>query len=196
MKCSFRRFECYTRGEDWEIFHPRLSAILARNNFLQKIACMLAKEINPMNILKLAIVLILWAAPARADLPPNSTLAYVGTYTAPGQSKGIYAFTLQAPQADSQTISLEPIGLAAQVTSPSFLAVDPRHRFLFAVNEVDQTRNQPGGGVSSFSIDAKTGLLTAINQQSSMGKGPCHIVVDKTGRNVIVANYGSGSVAA
>jgi 6-phosphogluconolactonase len=60
---------------------------------------------------------------------------------------------------------------------------------------VDKTANQPGGGVTSFSIDPKSGMLTAINQQSSMGKGPCHILLDDSGKNVLVANYGSGSVA-
>jgi 6-phosphogluconolactonase len=142
------------------------------------------------------LVLILSSLPARAaDIPQGATIAYVGTYTS-AQSKGIYAFTLQTPdQADSQTIALTPLGLAAQVTSPSFLAVDLKRRFLFAVNEVDKTAGQPGGGVSSFSIDPKSGLLTLINQQSSMGKGPCHLVLDNAGKNVIVANYGSGSVA-
>ena len=63
------------------------------------------------------------------------------------------------------------------------------------MNEVDKTAGQPGGGVSSFSINPQTGMLTAINQQSSMGKGPCHIVLDSAGKNAIVANYGSGNVA-
>ncbi|HEV8293119.1 MAG TPA: beta-propeller fold lactonase family protein, partial [Tepidisphaeraceae bacterium] len=142
------------------------------------------------------VALILSAIPApAADIPKDATLAYVGTYTN-AQSKGIYAFALQTPnQADSQTVALLPLGLAAQVTSPSFLAVDLKHRFLFAVNEVDKTAGQVGGGVSSFSIDPQTGMLTPINQQSSMGKGPCHIVLDNSGKNLIVANYGSGSVA-
>ena len=139
--------------------------------------------------------LILSAIPVRADIPADATLAYVGTYTN-AKSKGIYAFTLQTLNGGgTQDNKLVPLGLAAQVTSPSFLAVDLKRRFVFAVNEVDKTAGQPGGGVSSFSIDPKTGLLTSINQQSSMGKGPCHIVVDNTGKNVIVANYGSGSVA-
>jgi len=144
----------------------------------------------------LAAALILSAIPAgAAEIPPDATIAYVGTYTN-AQSKGIYAFSLQTPnQADSQTITFAPLGLAAQVTSPSFLAVDAKNKFLFAVNEVDKTANQVGGGVSSFSINPQTGMLTPINQQSSMGKGPCHIVLDSAGKNVLVANYGGGSVA-
>src|SRR3954468_6563528 len=119
----------------------------------------------------LALVILSALSARAAEIPADATIAYVGTYTN-AQSKGIYAFALNTPnQADSQTISLTPIGLAAQVTSPSFLAVDARHRFVCAVNEVDKTAGQPGGGVTSFSIDPKTGMLSAINQQSSMGKG-------------------------
>ena len=50
-----------------------------------------------------------------------------------------------------------------------------------------------GGGVSSFSLDAKTGELKMLNQQSSGGAGPCHIICDKQGKHVLVANYGGGS---
>jgi 6-phosphogluconolactonase len=53
-----------------------------------------------------------------------------------------------------------------------------------------------GGIVSAFSIDAKTGGLTLLNQQSSEGPGPCFVSVDPTGRSVLVANYGGGSVAS
>ncbi len=45
-------------------------------------------------------------------------------------------------------------------------------------------------------MDAKTGGLRELNHQPSGGAGPCHLVVDKQGRNVLVANYGGGSVAA
>ena len=47
----------------------------------------------------------------------------------------------------------------------------------------------------AFSIDQASGNLTAINHQSSRGNGPCHLVVDRAGKNVLVANYSSGSLA-
>ena len=47
----------------------------------------------------------------------------------------------------------------------------------------------------AYAIDPGTGNLTPLNQQSSVGEGPCHLVVDRQGKNVLVANYGSGSVA-
>ena len=38
-------------------------------------------------------------------------------------------------------------------------------------------------------------MLAALNRQSSVGGGPAHLTVDHGGRNVLVANYGGGSVA-
>jgi 6-phosphogluconolactonase len=63
------------------------------------------------------------------------------------------------------------------------------------VGEVSDFAGKKSGGVSAFAIDASTGNLTLLNQQSSGGTGPCHLVVDKAGKNVLVANYGGGSVA-
>jgi 6-phosphogluconolactonase len=83
----------------------------------------------------------------------------------------------------------------AESPNPSFLAIHPAGTFLYAANEVRTFNDQPGGGVSGFAIDRKTGSLAALNQQSSRGNGAVHLVVDKAGRNVLVANYGGGSVA-
>lgn len=116
-------------------------------------------------------------------------IAYIGTYTGK-QSKGIYAFRF-----DAATGKLTPLGLAAESTGPSFLAVHPNRRFLYAVSEVNEFAGQKGGAVSAFSIDSATGKLTFLNQAGSRGTGPCHISIDKTGRYALVANYDGGSVA-
>jgi 6-phosphogluconolactonase len=123
----------------------------------------------------------------------SSYLVYVGTYTA-GTSKGIYDYRF-----DPKTGRLTPIGVAAEVVNPSFLATDPQHRFLYAVTEMGQAHGPDApknGSISSFSIDRKTGALTFLNKVDSSGGGPCHLVVDKTGKMLFVANYGSGSVAS
>jgi 6-phosphogluconolactonase len=86
--------------------------------------------------------------------------------------------------------------LAAETVNPSFLAIHPNRRFLYAVGEVMEFQGQKSGAVSAFSIDPATGKLTFLNKMSSRGMGPCHVSVDKTGKCVLVANYGSGSVAA
>ena len=124
-----------------------------------------------------------------SDGPPGKYLVYVGTYTGP-DSKGIYAYRY-----DPATGEVNSLGLAAGIVSPSFLALHPNRRFLYAVSE----RGDDGsvnGSITAFSIDRKSGMLTALNTVSSGGGGACHLAVDKTGKALIAANYWSGSVAA
>jgi 6-phosphogluconolactonase len=115
---------------------------------------------------------------------------YVGTYTNTGKSQGIYAYRF-----DAKTGKLEPIGLAGQATNPSYLAIHPSRRYLYAVSEISNFSGQRSGAVSAFSIDRKTAKLTPMNQVPSRGSGPAYVSVDKTGKAALVANYGSGSVA-
>jgi 6-phosphogluconolactonase len=141
-----------------------------------------------------AVLTSILAAPvpqgATTVSPKGEYLVYVGTYTRQ-DSKGIYAFRFQPA-----TGKLTSIGLAGETENPSFLALHPNHRFLYAVNEIANYEGQSAGSVSSFSIDAKTGMLTPLNKVSTRGTIPAHLVVDKTGKSLVVANYGTGSVAA
>jgi 6-phosphogluconolactonase len=116
-------------------------------------------------------------------------LVYVGTFTAKYSSKGIYAFRF-----DAATGQLSPTGLAAESADPSFLAVDPSDKYLYAVNEIDNFNGGNYGAVSAFAIDRKSGALKLLNQVSTHGARPCHISLDTTGRFVLVANYEGGSV--
>ncbi len=115
---------------------------------------------------------------------------YFGTYTG-AKSKGIYMSDF-----DPATGKLSEPQLAVTATSPSFLALHPNHRFLYAVGEDSKVGKKKMGAVMAFSIDPETGLLTLLNEQPSGGDGPCHLSVDREGRCVLTANYGSGSIAA
>jgi 6-phosphogluconolactonase len=117
-------------------------------------------------------------------------LVYIGTYTGP-HSEGIYVYKLS-----EATGKLSPLGLAGKATNPSFLAVSPNHRYLFAVDEISDFDGKKEGAVSAFSIDRNTGKLHRLNSVSSGGPSPCHVTVDHTGKYVFVANYDVGSVAA
>ena len=120
----------------------------------------------------------------------KSYLVYVGTYTAPAtKSQGIYVYRFASGR-------LTPLGLAAESVNPSFLAADPNHKFLYAVNELQSYEGQKSGGVSAFAIDRKTGKLNFLNEVASGGTDPCFISLDKTGKYILVANYSSGSAAA
>jgi 6-phosphogluconolactonase len=128
------------------------------------------------------------AKPADAPTKIEKVRLYVGTYT-DTTSKGIYRFDF-----DCTTGKLSNKALAVESNSPSFLAIHPNQKFLYAANEAAEFGAKKTGAVSAFAIDAKTGDLTLINQQTSGGSAPCHLVVDKAGKNVLVANYGDGVV--
>jgi 6-phosphogluconolactonase len=129
-----------------------------------------------------------WSREPAADKP---YLVYVGTYTNKTSSKGIYAYWF-----DAGTGKLKAAGLAAESTDPSFVAVHPNGKYLYAVNEVDEFAGQKSGGVSAFAIDRRNGGLKLLNQVASRGGSPCYISLDRTAKFVLVANYGGGSVAS
>jgi 6-phosphogluconolactonase len=116
-------------------------------------------------------------------------LIFAGTYTDKGTSQGIYGFHWDA---DAGTMT--PLGLAAATVNPSFLALSPDRRHLYAVNEVDDYHGETSGSITSFVVDGPK--LQPINVVSSTGGGPCNIAVDFTGKAVFVANYGGGSAAS
>lgn len=112
-------------------------------------------------------------------------IMYVGTYSIRG-SEGIYVFEF-----DRKAGTMQPIQATSNGKSPSFLAIHPSGKYLYAVDEgADKT-----GGVSAYAIDKATGKLTFLNGQPSLGAGPCHISIDQTGKTAFVSNYGGGSLA-
>jgi 6-phosphogluconolactonase len=112
-------------------------------------------------------------------------LAYVGTYTAKTNSKGIYAFHF-----DSANGQLSALGIAAETPDPSWVVVHPGGKYAFAANEAGKAST-----VSAFAVDAKTGKLTLLNQLPALGEDPCYLSFDKTGKYLLVANYSSGTIA-
>ena len=110
---------------------------------------------------------------------------YVGTYTGADQGEGIYVFRFDPEQ--GVLTHTETVSGAA---NPSFLAIDPTNRFVYAANETDP------GVVSAFHRDLNDGGLHELNQEASHGAAPCYISIDKPGRYAMVANYGDGTIAA
>jgi len=112
---------------------------------------------------------------------------FVGTYTT-GKSKGIYVFKFNAANGEASWVSNTD-----SCTNPSFLAVAPNGKHIYAVNETG--RDKPGR-VSAFSFDKTSGKLGLINQQLSGGDDPCFITTDQSGKWAIVGNYSGGNLSA
>lgn len=125
-------------------------------------------------------LLLMLSIPTVAQQP----YLFIGTYTGTG-SKGIYVY-----QFDSRTGSLIAVSHTDSVSNPSFLAVHPSGKYLYACNE-----NQPGA-VSAFAFDRRTGRLTFLNQQPTGGDHPAYVALDKTGNWLLAGNYSGGSLSA
>ncbi len=125
----------------------------------------------------------LLVAPAWAA--PSAQFAYVGCRTSKERNArglGIEVFQVNATGAWSH------VQRVAGLDNPSFLAFDREQRFLYAVHG-------DLSDISAFSIDPATGMLTLLNRQSTEGRNPVHLLIDASGRYILVANYATGSVA-
>ena len=110
--------------------------------------------------------------------------AYVASRT-----KGLCLFEF-----DGKTGALKNLGPATDTSGAGFITIHPSKNLLYALNTAT-IDGKKTGVVSSFSINRSTGKLTFLNQQPACGAGPTHLIVDNSGKNVLLANYGSGSVA-
>ncbi len=114
---------------------------------------------------------------------------FIGTYT-DGDGEGIYTCRF-----DSETGALDSYRLAAESESPTFLALHPNKKFLYAVNETKDFQGEESGSVTAFEItDVEGGVLKKLNTVSTHGGWPCHLAISPVGNSVITANYHGGTV--
>jgi len=153
----------------------------------------------------LAFVFVVLACQVVAA-PAGDSYMYFGTYTGfkfvshsatigvgESHSKGIYVSRFHAATGEVS----EP-ELAAEIANPSFLTIRPDHRFLYAVSEDPLSLGPPrdhASYVSAFAIDFATGKLRLLNTIPTGGTSTCYLSMDKTGRFVLLANFGSGSIS-
>jgi 6-phosphogluconolactonase len=135
--------------------------------------------IHARQLLPLAV---LFAAVPLAALRADSLHVYFGT-GGPG-AEGIYRSSF-----DAATGKLTPATLAARVGSPGFLALHPNGRLMYAVASVDRAP-----GVAGYRI-GPDGTLTTFTQSPTGDGGGAHIAVHPSGRFLLTAQYGGGSVA-
>ncbi|HUK91200.1 MAG TPA: lactonase family protein [Blastocatellia bacterium] len=138
-----------------------------------------------------AVNMLCWPRDPTARCGPksNDLFVYVGTYTN-GKSQGIYIYRMNAA-----TGELTSAGVVKGVSNPSYLTIDRAGRYAYCVNELQEFNGKPGGALTSFAINSTTGDLKLLNQQPTLGKDPCHVVLDPANKYALAANYTSGSVA-
>lgn len=123
-----------------------------------------------------------------AEAAPQPTAPrplFLGTYTSVedgGTGIGLATY-------DPESGRITGAGTVTGVGDPSYLAVHPDGRTLYAVNE------RENGGVTAIRLGGKGKPHQVLGTRSTGGAGPCHLSVHPGGRWLLSANYGSGSVA-
>jgi len=147
-------------------------------------------KVSRRQFMKAGGIGLLGAFAARANawsIQDGIATLYVGTYTS-GKSEGIYGYHMNDLGGLTRFTSIMSV-------NPSFLTIDRSRRFLYAVNEVGEFLEKPGGAVSAFAIDPVTRNLRLLNEQATQGADPCHLSVDNRKRTLLVANYTGGNVS-
>ena len=121
------------------------------------------------------------AAKAAPKPAPAQYVFYVGTSGAKAQ--GVLRCTL-----DGKTGKISAPTVAAEAKSASYVALSPDAKFLYATAEAAE------GAVAAYAVEGDK--LRLLNTEASKGKGPTHLAVDATRKNLVVVNYGSGSTTA
>lgn len=116
-------------------------------------------------------------------------ILYIGTYSQ-NDSQGIYVLDF-----DRSTLSASILQTIHDKNSPTFLALHPSKKYLYAAYREGKNAEDSNGTIASYAIDKRTGRLSLINQVSSAGASPCHISVDPTGKVVFVSHYQGGNLA-
>ena len=121
-----------------------------------------------------------------------SQLVFIGTYTPKdGTSRGIYSLRL-----DTTTGTLSEPVLAAETPNPTFLALNPNGKILYALGDSTPLTGSPGGAAVAFTIDSSNGKLTQLNAQPTGGASLAYINVDGTGRTLVTISYGGGQITS
>ena len=110
--------------------------------------------------------------------------AFVGTYT-DTRSRGIYTFGISA----DESVSIVSRASIPVPENPTFLAVHPDQRHLYAVHEVE------AGGVTAFRIGGESPRLSEVDRADSGSGSPCHCHVHPSNNYLFVAHYTGGAVS-
>jgi 6-phosphogluconolactonase len=88
----------------------------------------------------------------------------VGTYDSQA-SEGVYVYKFNSNTGEASKLS------HVKTSNPSFLAVSPNEKFVYAVHEVAPADGK-GGDIAAFTFNKQSGQLVFLNRQLSGGDHP------------------------
>src|SRR5262245_25887393 len=111
------------------------------------------------------------------------------TEFAPGEQGGIHVYQLSTKDG-----RLKSLRRTAGAENPFFLALSPDRKYLYSIH-AKQFGGKENEQVAAYQVVGRTGELKLLNRQSAEGTAACYLDVVQTGKDLVVANYASGSVA-
>lgn len=149
-----------------------LAGILGSSSVALLLGCLLGAQVE--------------RAAAQASPQTDGLFAYVGSFTTAqrkARGDGIHVYRV-----DSATGTWTHVQHLGDLVNPSFLALSPDQRFLYSVHG-------DGDYATAFALDRASGQAKLLKRGATGGSNGVRQAVDPTGKFLIVANYGSGSVA-
>lgn len=127
---------------------------------------------------------------ATSTAQEDEQLMLVGTYTDAG-AEGIYSLRFNQQDASWQLLD------SAQLSNPSFLAIDSRRNLIYAVSE----NGGPTDALNLLSLTPATGAMQLLVSQLTQSAAPCYVSFGpsspaaETPRMAVTANYTGGSLS-
>lgn len=121
------------------------------------------------------------------------TLMFVGCcnrplpYFATANGEGIATFVFE-----ERSGSVSPIATTSGIDNPTYIAISPDGRTLYATSEVLGWNE---GTITAYAIDSASGRLEYLNKQPTRGSIVAHASFDRTGRHLFAVNYGAGPMS-
>ncbi len=140
------------------------------------------------SVLLFIALCLFFACEKKAPQEAIDQMFFVGGYTSnekKEESKGISTCTV-----NTETGEMKLLNVFEKVIDPSYLAVHPNGKYLYAANEIGGDKP---GYATAFKI-LENGQLEFLNEKYTGGDYPCHISISSDNKYVLAANYGNGGV--
>lgn len=128
------------------------------------------------------------------NIMTDSAYFYLGTYSTAlghvdGKAEGITLWSVNTSSGE-----LKMAGGPWPIVNSSHLCLSRDKKYLYSISEVSEYNGEEDGYLTIFAVNPQTKELTELGTKSSYGVGPAYVSIDKSGKFLLLANYGAGNI--
>lgn len=138
----------------------------------------------------LLAILVLQLAAVSQNISAEEQVVFVSSFAA-GKEGAITSFRLNLDSGQ-----LEKLATTGDMEHPFFMAMANDGKNLYAIHAPGTFGGKENEFVSAYEVLGKSGELKLRNRETTKGTGSCYLAIDASSRELLVANYFSGSVAS